>query len=1139
MTGFVRDSTNAVIPAATVTLTNIETGLVVRTQSDSSGFYVFPPSKVGTYRITAKATGFQTTVQENVHLNVQDRLDVSLQMRPGDVAETVTVTTAPPVLQTEQASVSQVMSEQTINNTPLNGRNWVYLAHLAAGVAPSNGARGAGAGDFNANGQRAEQNDFILDGIDNNSGAPDFLNGSSYAVQPPPDALSEFRLQTTNFSAEFGHSAGAVINATIKSGTNQIHGDLWEYVRNDAFDAKDFNALTIPKYRQNQFGATLGFPIFRNKLFFFGYTEANRIIFSRVTTSSVPTALMRQGDFSELLNPLLTQSGTAIPLYQPGSAGTVALSCNTQPNVICPTQVDQVAQNLLNLYPLPNTNGGKLYNNYTANSNARESVFQWGTRLDWNMSSRDQAFIRFSYVNEPQTYPSPLGPVADGGVFGADGDIKSRGESFAFSETHNFRSSLVNEFRFGYNYLTALYLQANNSTDVASKLGLGGIPTGPQLGGLPAITISGLSLLGTPGFLPNQKTPNDYQILDNVMKVIGKHSLRVGVDFQSHRVIAVVPPAARGTYTFNGMFTAVPGKANTGYGAADFLLNSMTSATLSNAQRIHDAQWHRAAYFEDDWKASPRLTLNLGLRYDSYQPSKELTGRQGNFYPIVSSFAPGSGQATLEFSNLQKDQPLIPAFTDYLAKNNVTLQYTSNPGMSHSQKLNFAPRLGLAYKVTDTYVVRAGFGIFFGGSENIGGPGFLESYPFQFTSTFPGPSSCTPGKCPTDGITLENGFQQALSIGLTNFVSQPAFTGRQHNIQTTYSEGFNLTVEKAIGSNTAASAAYVGSVNRHLQLAPNINMPVALTDPRLNVNLVQPFPTLGGLTVSEYDGVASYNSLQTKIEKRYSNNLGFLATYTWSHALDDARPPLGTGGEGGYRGINLVGIASDYSNSSWDITHRFTFNGYYKLPFGPGQHLLAHSRLAGWLVGGWATDIQFTAQSGFPFTVTTNLGSAGPHGGTAEAIVVRDPFAPGGTPDPSNPGITCAQKTRTLQHWYNPCAFANPPLAFPNASVAGSPVSSTRIVGMAALPYLGGHMDNVRGPGFERVNMTLFKEFQIFREQQLQLRADVFNLMNTPAYGQPSVASDASTGGQITAARPVQSLAPDARFFQLSAKYSF
>ena len=436
ITGVIQDNTGAVIPGARVTLTSTETGLVLQTRADANGIYIFSPIKIGNYEVTASAPGMQSTTQQNVRVDLQQRLSVNITLNPGAVNQTVVVTSAPPLLQTQQASVDQVISTNTINNTPLNGRNWVYIAQLTAGVAPAVGSRGQGTGDFDANGERPEQNNFILDGVDNNVNVVDFMNGASYVVRPPPDALAEFKIDTGDYSAEFGHSAGSVINASIKSGTNSLHGDLWEYVRNNDLDAQNWNALNVPPYHENQFGATLGFPILRNKLFFFGDAEANRIIYAETNTETVPTALMRQGNFSELLNPALTSSDVTVRLYEPNSGGTSPLSCNGQSNVLCTNQISTVAQHLFNLFPAPNANGAKTYNNYVVNRSVRDNTFQWDTRLDWNISPKDQTFIRFSYTHEPQFRSPPLGPTLDGGAFQDDGNMINLGENFAFSETH-------------------------------------------------------------------------------------------------------------------------------------------------------------------------------------------------------------------------------------------------------------------------------------------------------------------------------------------------------------------------------------------------------------------------------------------------------------------------------------------------------------------------------------------------------------------------------------------------------------------------------------------------------------------------------------------------------------------------------
>jgi hypothetical protein len=1137
ISGVITDRSGAVVSHATVTLTDVDTGLVLKTRTSSTGVYTFTPIKIGNYSVSAVAQGFSVTTQQGLHVDAQTQLNVPLTLRVGAVSQSVTVSTAPPLMQTESASVGQVMSTRTINNMPLNGRNAVYVAQLAPGVVQGVGGRGLGTGDFTANGQRPTENNFILDGIDNNTAVPDFLNGSSYVINPPPDALSEFNVQTSNYSAQLGHSAGAVMNTTVKSGTNHIHGDLWEYVRNTDLDARDWDAKSIPPYHENQFGATLGAPLVRDRLFFFGYSEANRIVFGQTFTESVPTALMRTGNFSELLNPALTSQGAAITLYQPGSAGTQTLSCNGQPNVICAGQIDTVAQKLLNQYPLPNTNNGKLYSNYVNSSNAVSNSWQWGTRLDWNISSKDQTFVRYSYSNQRSNYPSPLGPVLDGGSYGSDGNISNLAENLAFSETHLFSPKLINEFRFGYNYGNFRFRQAVfGDTNFASSLGLGGVPGGTVLGGgLPLVSLSGLTTFGQPGYYPNHKAEDVYEILDNVTKIQGNHTLKAGVLFQSVRFPFFSPPNGRGTYTFSGFFTSYPGKSNTGYGAADFLEDQMDSATVPQYQQLDFSHWTRGAYVQDDWRVTRKLTLNLGLRYDNFQPLKEVSGKFANF--SMQPKAPGSATATLTYTRSQQDTPLATKFTSLLSANNVPIQYSSDPELVNGQNMNFAPRFGFALTLDPKTVLRGGFGLFYGGVENTGGPETMQNYPFQFTANFTRGSTCTSGNCATDGITLENGFSSILSAGLLNDLATPSFAGSQPNIKNPYTEAYNLALERSLTDNLEATISYVGNETRHLVVNVDENSPAALIDPRLSSQTVRPFPAFGSAGTNLYVGISTYNALQTSLEKRYAGGLSFLATYAWAHAMDDASQPLGGNG---YRGVNLIGLSSDYSNSQADTRQRVTFNGDYALPFGKGMKFLSGGGLLNAIVGGWTDDLQFTAQSGFPFSVGTDLGSAGPDGGTAYAVLMRAPFAAGGVPDPSNPTVACATSTRNKLHWYNPCAFANPPLAFPNASVKGSPVSSAQILGTAALPYLGGRLYSVHGPGFERINTSLFKHVPLYHEKySVEFRADIFNVLNTPSLGNPSTTNDATPGGQITGPLFFQNFTPDARFIQLAAKFMF
>jgi outer membrane receptor protein involved in Fe transport len=1132
ITGTVSDSSGSVVPNAQITLTENDTGLVLKSTTNKEGVYVFSPVKIGNYTVTASGPGFSTVSLPGIVLNVNQRLSADLKLQAGNVSQTVTVNAgAAQLLETQQSSTGQVVSSQVINDTPLNGRNYVFIAQLTAGVTQSNGSRGEGKGDFNANGQRAEQNNFVLDGVDNNSNAVDFLNGASFVVKPPPDALAEFKVQTSNYDAQFGHSAGGVINASIKSGSNNLHGNLWEYWRNDSLDAVDYFAKTKPKYRQNQFGGTIGGPIKKDHLFFFGDVEANRIIFGETDTYTVPTTLMRQGNFTELLNPGL--SGQS----QPGSA---PLACNGQQNVFCPTQINSIAQGLLNLYPLPNANGGKTYNNYVVNRNNLDNTVQWDGRIDWNASQHDQAFFRMSYYNERGNYAPPLGPILDGGSYGSDGPTINMGENYALSETHEFTQTLANEFRFGYNWGHFQFLQPGSEQDIAPTVGLGGIPFQEHNGGLPSTSITGISSFGSPGFYPAIEYENVFQILDNVTKVAGNHTLKGGVAFQHVRFSTTAPTNPHGSYTYSGFYTSSPGQSFTGSGVADFLADQQRNAGLSNYFNIDNVRWYNSGYFQDDWKILPRLTLNLGIRYDWYQPTQERHDNQANWYPTAIN-GPGSGTGNYVLVDSKRNVPLAPTFLNLIAQNNINLLYTGNRSLINSQNTDFSPRVGFAYSPTDRFVVRGGFGIFFGGLESIGGapnPGF--NYPFSFSSSFPAPGcDATTNTCPTDGLTLATGFQNAINQGLQNFLSTPGLVGSQTQFRASYSEQYNLSTQYAFSPTLSLTLGYVGNVSRRLTAFPDQNAPFGLVGPSDNSQNIRPFPGFGGSQFIAYEGVGSFNSAQVTLEKRNANGLYFLATYTYGHALDDTATPL-DGGAGTYRSALILPIGYEYTNSDWDVRHRVTLNGSYQLPFGQGRRFLNRGGVVNEVAGGWAADLVFVAQTGNPFTVTPNISTAN-GANTVRAVLLRDPFTSGGSPDTSNAGTTCAPKTKNTTNWFNPCAFGNPLPGsdIPNTQTASNPVGQPLDTLAAVLPYLGTARNQVYGPGYNRINMSVFKNFKTYESQYLQLRADIFNVFNTPAFGQPSGTSNNSNGGQITSTRSLGAFTPNPRFFQLAAKYYF
>jgi hypothetical protein len=1143
ISGSVHDSSGAGVPGAKVTVTNPATGFVVTVITDGSGNYTATPLKLGGYTVKVEAQGFAPRSQENVVVNVASTTtaDVTVGVEGGQ--QNVVVTSAPPALQTEEASTGQVVSAQTINDTPLNGRNFTFIAQLSAGVEPSEqGSRGAEKGDFSANGQRSEQNNFILDGVDNNANLVDFLNGASFVIKPPPDALQEFKVQTGDYTAELGHSAGAVLNVATKNGTNSIHGDLWEYFRNDVLNDRDFFQAVKPKYRQNQFGATIGGPIIKDKLFFFGDAEANRIIFGQTQIYTVPTLAERTGNFSDLLNAAGNGRGEAYTLYQPGGPTRVNqtdptspvtsnnyLTYNGQQNVINPALLNPVAQNFLNQYPAPNRGtAANTVNNYTFQGDASDNTTQYDGRLDYNRSAKDQMFARYSYTNEPVTLTPPFG-VLDGGGFGGSGNTVVEGRNFTYSETHVFTPSLVNEFRVGYNWIVAGYIPPNAATDVSAQLGLGGIPFGPGNGGLPSISFgtNGVSTAGSSTYEPTREFENVIQVLDNLSKQIGNHSIRFGINIERIRVQTTQPVDPKGTFNFTAKFTQDPLNAgNTGYGAADFLLNDIDTASVANIFTAHNQRFYEGYYFQDNWKATPSLTLNLGLRYEYVEPIKDLNGAQANFVP---NYANGTGVYLIPEKS-RNTFPLTPAFLAGIATNNVTVQYTNNNYLVTPAHLDFSPRVGVTYQFDPKTVIRSGFGIFFGGLESVGySPSLSQNFPFQFDSNFNSGTVCVPGNCATNGLSLQTGFSQALNAGLSNFVTLPSPHSYQTNTQTPYSEQFNFTVQRSLSDSTSVTAAYVGALSRHLQVNPDVNIPGGAVPAGQNEQQYRPFPTaFGGGSIVLDVATANYNSAQVTAERRLQNGLSFLGAYTWSHALDDAPTLLGGTGSGGFRNWRALGFGYDYGNSLIDVRQRFVFNGQYELPFGHGKKYLNSGGFANELAGGWATALVFRVQTGQPVNIYANNNAGGT--GSASPYLLFNPFRTGGTPT-STAGV-CATKTHTLATWFNPCAFANP-----------TPATSTTDLASYGPPG----RPTLAGPGYNRTDLSAFKSFGIYRETNVQFRADIFNLWNTPAYGQPAnttggsfgqIASErfGSTGGQYSA---TAGESPDARVVQFALKYIF
>lgn len=1175
ITGTITDSNGNAIQGASITLVNQDTNLSLTRTTDNSGFYRFSPIKIGLYTVTASAPNFEARKQENIRVNVSQTVGLNLSLQPGAVTETVTVTSVPEI-QTEDASTGQVFTTSQLADLPLLDRNYLFLAQLATGVnAPNQGnTQTSASGAFSSNGSRVSQNNFVLDGVDNNSNMQDFLNGATYAVRPPPEALEEFKVESSNYSAELGRATGAAINASIKSGTNAIHGSLWEYLRNDRLSAEAYNFSSSPTsktaYHSNIFGATLGGPILKDKLFVFADGQGTRIsVFQPQQTNwTVPTAAERTGDFSEFLNPALTNGNPIATLYKTGGnvtpnvGGTETvkdptryLACSTTTavyatsisgqNVICPGSMNSVAKTVLNLFPLPNEGvTGQVLQNYTVPATAEQNnTTQYDVRMDYNFSSKDQAFARYSYSNNPSVFTPPLG-VLDAGGYGSDGSDTNIAKSGIFSETHFFSPNFSNEFRVGYNFLHASYLSAGAQVDVAAKYGLGGIPFGPALGGFPDLYFNDLDGsnvgIGIPGYEPSDEKQDVIEFVDNVSRVWGKHNLTAGVNIQHIRFYGLQSPNSTGYQGFSGTYTRDPGDtstAKTGLGFADFALDMENYASLNSTTPITDLRWYNAGYVQDDWKVRPNLTVNLGLRWEYTQPFVELHDNQANFAGDFAGMNQGSG--TYFIPKSQSSYP-IPSFlsTDF-AKDNIKIDYTSNRSLVNPDHHEFAPRIGFAYQPTEKLAIRGGFGFFYGGQENIGlGLNLGNNAPFFLSSYYqPSPNQCynttaTGIVCPTNGQTLETGFGAAATsnTALEANAQLPTIYGQDQNAKSTYTESYNLSVQRVLTPSISATLGYQGNVSRHLRVSYGANQYPGVTPAEANSQLYQPFYDFGNIVEVTNEGIANYNSLQAKIEKRFSHGLSFLGGYSWSHSLDDAVQPIqGTdGGEAGNPAF--LGLKFQYGASNTDVRQRFTFSPQYELPFGKGKQFLNQGGIVDGVVGGWKASAIFQVQTGTPIAIP-------------QVFRIGDPFATGGTPNAvTQAGEVCSTKTRTISHWFNPCAFSQAPTAYAtqadyNAAVAAG--GNAVLLSQAGTSTYGQRgRQTVAGPGFNRLDMSFFKSFKLYHNSAFELRADGINVLNTPSFGDPNNGLTGSNAGSINSTR-FSGLLPDARVLQVAGRLTF
>jgi len=1158
--GTVTDPSGAVVPNAEVTLADEGTGRIVSTKTAGDGTYTFSPVKIGSYTVKVESAGFRASTA-HITLNVQEQGRADFKLVAGGSNETVEVTAVAAQLQTQDASVGTVATGAQINNLPLNGRNYTFLAQLGAGVTSLNPTRGLDqSGSFVANGLTTVHNNYILDGIDNNNDTVDYLNGAAYVNLPPPDAIQEFKVQTSNFSAELGRAGGAVVNATIKSGTNQFHGSLWEFLRNDKLDAvgvdQYFNPANLKKkgeLRRNQFGAAAGGPILKNKLFVFGDYEGTRIRTGNEHTATVPTNLeVTSGytDFRDLFpsttataQDLLGRNFSAVTIFDPATTrsvqagqvdpvaglvatangfvrdpfytnGSIAGIQDFRPltqflNQLPANRLDPNAVKLLQLYPAADAPG--VFNNYKVNRSQPDDNNHFDIRVDENVSTRDQLFGRVSYSRRHANFPGDFTGLGDNSGFG-QGDFNDRSLNLAISETHAFSSTLVNEARFGYSRLrTSAEPPNTNAQGIPDQFGIPGVPQGSGNGGLPDIEINGLTRLGAGAFAsPNRRSSDTYQFTENLTKVSGGHSFKGGFEYQRLHFPWIDPGWSRGAFQFGG-YSGVPNVAS-GAGLADILLmptaatvpngvNNVGGANLVFASAItqpDDLRNYYGAYFQDDWKATPKLTVNLGLRWEVFGPVGEAGGRQAGLVPGASN---GAG-AVYEIRSQQRNLPLSPSFTSLLAQDGIGLRYVSS--ITTTPLNNWAPRVGLAYQIAPRLVARAAYGVFFGGFENLGGapdPGF--NYPFAVNLGFFRPNDVSP-------LLYSNGQQATLENGLTAAdpsATSPNFSANgltliafQRPWKTAYTQEWNGSVQYELTPSQTVTLAYVGNNSQHLLNGDKRNVPTVLLPPGTDETPYIPFPDFG--RNSDYvaaNGAAYYRALQVTFERRFSQGLNLLIDYTRSVCRTDNKNILGIS-DGNFARAPLLpgfGLRGDYQYCGSDVPNIFHASGIWELPVGKGK-LFAHgaSGVLNGIIGGWSAQYIYNLQDGFPITISCPVATTSDFGCYAPTVRGQNIYAHKGPH-----GTT---------QFLNPAAFVNP-----------SPATA---IGQTDYSPLGGPQTQARGPGFDNLDVSLFKRFHTSENTQLEFRGELFNLLNHPNFANSFTTLDfrnTTLFGQINGTRGI------------------
>lgn len=972
--GIITDQTQAIIPAARVVITNVDTGLRREVETNVTGSYSAPLLPVGRYRIVASKEAFGSSARPDIKLDVEQIARVDFVLKPGQVLETVNVSATAEMLDSETTMVGQVIDNKRIVEMPLNGRNYLTLAIGAAGTAPSVGGRTADEGGFVASGQHGYQVNVNVDGLDNNSrasGGP--LGFEAQAVKPSIDAVDQFRVITNNLSAEYGGRMGGTVVVTIKSGTNQLHGSAFEFLRNSALDGTNFFANRSgspkPPFRQNQFGGTLGGPLWRNKTFLFGSFEGTRIRLGKSFTSTVPTLEERQGDFSRI-RPIFDPATTS------GSGPIASQQRMPFPNNMIPRERwDPLFPGLLALYPLPANNN--ISNNFFFSPTEKNSSNTFDFKGDHNISDSSRLSIRYSRRDKDRYEPGPLPLPADGGL-GTITDIL--GHSVVASHTKTMGASLTNEFRFGFSRLVTKF-DIPFDKPLYDRFGITGIPktnlTTSNDHGLTRFSPQDYVEVGSRSFWPNANNLDLFQFSDLLFKSKGSHNIKAGMEYKPENIYRNAARFARGYFVFNREFTTNPqGRGSTGDGLAEFMLGMASGGMLGNedGENVYDRKV--ALFVQDDWKVTPRLTLNLGLRYDIFFAPTFPDGGVSNFVLDYSQTGPDARLGQVRPKN----------GGDCVCKNDFK---------------DLGPRIGIAWKLTDKTVVRSGFGIVYGEADYISqqwarvrsnAPDFLE-YNFATLDQI------------HSRLILKDGFPPVqLPSTVVPGPAQIAALSQQRFYPAQYSEQWFFDVQRQLPFDLLTTFGYMGNGTHHLLGQIDYNLPFGPAPTPVASRRIFPFYTSVNQQVPF--GNLSYNAFTWKVEKRFSKGLQFLSTFTWAHTIDNVLENLNqAGGQGSLVPYNRK---FDRGNSVSDIRRNYHLGATYELPIGRAKTWLTGGGPLDKLLGGWQAGGFLSLRSGIPFTVLEQAGIANA-GGTDRPLRLRSGALPDGE--------------RSIDHWFDVSAF--------------------------------------------------------------------------------------------------------------------